>query len=246
MAGSNDRPTVTLITGANQGIGLATATILAKEHRHHVIIGSRNADAGAKIAESLTAEGHAASSVQLDLESEDSIDGVVKFIQSTFGKLDVLINNAGILIDGKIKNQTTRELFTQTMSTNVIGTACLTEKLVPLLQKSTLPRVVFLSSIMGSITVSTDRTTAWYPIDYKAYDASKAAVAMLAVNYARILRDAGGLVNVACPGLVSTNLTGYSMGTTPEIGAQHIVELATLGKDGPTATFSNKEGSIPW
>jgi NAD(P)-dependent dehydrogenase (short-subunit alcohol dehydrogenase family) len=239
--------TVTLISGANQGIGLATATRLAKDYGHHVIVGSRDANAGAKVAASLQAEGHAASSVQLDLSSESSIVAAAKTIEEKFGRLDVLINNAGILIDGKIPDQSPRDLFMQTFTTNVIGTACLTEALLPLLRKSTLPRVVFVSSRMGSLAQATIRDTPFFAIDYKAYDASKAAVNMLALNYARILEDVGACVNVACPGLVSTSLTHHTPhGAPPHLGAQRIVELATLDKNGPTATFSDRDGEIAW
>lgn len=239
--------TITLISGANQGIGLATATTLAKQHGHHVIIGSRNVDAGAKAAKALKDEGFSASSVQLDLTSDLSISDAVDTIEQRFGRLDVLINNAGILIDGKNVTKSTRDLFDQTFSTNVVGTACLTEALLPLLRKSSLPRLVFVSSIMGSLTKSMDRATAWYPIDYKAYDASKAAMNMLALNYSRILDDVGAKVNVVCPGLVATNLTGYiSWAATPEVGAKQVIEMATIGKDGPIETFSNSEGKLDW
>lgn len=239
--------TITLVSGANGGIGLATATRLAKEHGHHVIVGSRNADAGAKVASELQAEGYAASSVQLDLDSDASIFAAAKSIELKFGRLDVLINNAGILID-HIPGQTSRDMFTKTFSTNVIGTACLTEAMLHLLRKSTLPRIVFVSSRMGSLKVSTDATTPWYPMDYKAYDSSKAAISMLAINYNRILSDVGGRVNLACPGLVATNLSSFvkAYGGPPYLGAQRIVELATMDKNGPTETFSDKDGEISW
>ena len=239
--------TVTLITGANQGIGLATATRLAQDYGYQVIVGSRDAHAGAKVAASLQAEGHAASSIQLDLNSESSIAAAAKTIEEDFGRLDVLINNAGILLDRKGPSQSSHDLFTQTFTTNVVGTACLTEALLPLLRKSALPRVVFVSSRMGSLAQATVRDTPFFAIDYKAYDASKAAVNMLALNYARILEEVGARVNVACPGLVSTNLTGYtSYGAPPDVGAQRIVELAALDMNGPTATFSDKHGEIAW
>lgn len=239
--------TITLISGANGGLGLATATRLSKEHGHHVIVGSRNADAGDKVAEALQAEGYEASSVQLDLNSDTSILAAAKSIQEKFGRLDVLINNAGILIDS-IPEQTTRGLFTKTFDTNVIGTACLTEAMLPLLRKSTLPRIVFVSSRMGSLKVSTDDSTPFYNADYKAYDASKAAVNMLAINYNRILSDVGGRVNTACPGLVATNLSPFvkKYGSEPYLGAQRVVELATVDKNGPTATFSDRNEEIPW
>jgi NAD(P)-dependent dehydrogenase (short-subunit alcohol dehydrogenase family) len=244
---------IALISGANQGIGLAAATQLAKEHGYHVIIGSRNEAAGKKIADDLMAEGFAASSVQLDLSSDQSIEKAVSSIEHEFGVLDVLINNAGILLDTLVTNtdggktMSTRELFSQTFNTNVIGTACLTDACVPLLRKSKFPHVVFVSSRMGSLSESTNKETIYYNIDYKAYDSSKAAVNMMALNYARILDDVGALVNVVCPGLVQTKLSGYhAYGTSTELGAQRIVQLATLEKGGPTATFSDRDGIIPW
>lgn len=239
--------TITLISGANKGIGLATATRLAKDYGHHVIVGSRDANAGAKVAASLQAEGYAATSVQLDLSSDSSMEAAAETIEEKFGRLDVLVNNAGILIDGKIPNQSIRDLFTQTLTTNVIGTACLTEALLPSLRKSTLPRVVFVSSRMGSLAQATIRNTPFFAIDYKAYDASKAALNILALNYARILENVGARVNIACPGLVSTDLTHHTpYGSTPHLGAQRIVELATLDKSGPSATFSDRDGEISW
>ena len=182
------KPTVTLISGANTGIGLTVATKLAKDHRHQVIIGSRNATAGQDAAATLKAEGLKVSSVQLDITSDESIIAAVSWIESEFGVLDVLINNAAILIDyvpgltDECKDLSTRDLFNQTLGTNVTGTACLTEACLPLLRKSELPRVVFVSSIMGSLSKTTDKSTNWYNIDYKAYDCSKAAVNMLALN----------------------------------------------------------------
>ncbi|KAK3678418.1 hypothetical protein LTR78_001715 [Recurvomyces mirabilis] len=228
--------TITLVTGANQGIGLAVATTLAKGHGHHVLVGSRNKAAGKDIAASLRDAGHAATGIQLDLNDDKSIAAAVETIRQDFGHLDVLVNNAGILIDGKIKEQSARDLFTQTMSTNVVGTACLTEALLPLLRTSEKPRVVFVSSRMGSLHQATVKNTMFYATDYKAYDASKAAVNMLALNYARILED------------ISTNLNGYTpYGGTVEEGARRIVELAAGTKDGDvTRTFSDRDGSIAW
>ena len=118
---------------------------------------------------------------------------------------------------------------------------------MPLLQKSAAPRLVFVSSRMGSLSLAMDKSTRYYNIDYKAYDSSKAALNMLALNYARILEDNGALVNVACPGLVRTKLiNNHELGSSPEMGAERIVELATAAKGGPMATFSDRHGSIPW
>ncbi|KAF2004893.1 carbonyl reductase [Amniculicola lignicola CBS 123094] len=241
---------ITLISGGNAGLGLATAKRLTKEHNHHVIIGSRNAEAGAEVAAELQAEGHSASTVQLDLESDASIAAAAKTIEEKFGRLDALINNAGVLLDTTDPPLPIRTLYTRTFSVNVFGTACLTEAVEPLLRKSSNPVIVFVSSRMGSLVLSTDSSTLWYKIDYTAYDASKAAVAMLAINWNRRLEDIGARVNVVCPGLVKTNLAGgvgaVQYGVEPYEGAKRVVELATLGKDGPTKTWSATDGDIPW
>ena len=224
---------------------------LARDHGFTVIIGSRQAAAGEALAYKLKSEGHQATSVQLDLSSDESIASAVKTIDQEYGRLDVLVNNAGIALDAtsdKRPKLETRDLFSRTFNTNVIGTACLTESLVPLLKKAQGgPRVVFVSSVMGSLAWSLNKDLFWYQMDFTAYDSSKAAVNMLALNYQRILSDVGGLVNVACPGLVSTDMTNFTThGTTPEVGAEHIVELATAKEGGPAGTFSNKQGPIPW
>ncbi len=247
------KKTTAFISGANTGIGLAVATQLAKDHGYHVIIGSRKAAAGEEAATTLVAAGHSASSVQLDVSSDESIAAAASWVEREFGVLDVLINNAGVLLDyvpGVLeanKGLSTRELFTKTFSTNLIGVACLTEACLPLLRRSEVPRVIFVTSRMGSLAVTTDKSTPFYATDYKAYDCSKAALNMLMLNYARILEEDGAMVNAVCPGLVKTNLTNHTQwGSSTELGAQRIVELATATKGGPTATLSDREGSVPW
>jgi NAD(P)-dependent dehydrogenase (short-subunit alcohol dehydrogenase family) len=243
--------TIALISGSNQGIGAAAATRLAKEHNYHVIIGSRNIENGRKLANQLKSEGFSTDAVQIDLQSDDSIAAATTYLTETYGHLDVLVNNAGILLDGDSGgNMPMRQLFDVTFSTNVTGTACLTKSLLPLLRQSTQrPCVIFVSSRMGSLSESLNSSTPWYQADYQAYDASKAAVNILTANYGRILADKEAYVNSVCPGLVATNLTNYvSYGYSPEIGAQRIVELATLaGVDSKvTGTFSDKDESILW
>jgi NAD(P)-dependent dehydrogenase (short-subunit alcohol dehydrogenase family) len=239
--------TTALISGANTGIGLAVATQLAKDHKYHVIVGSRNEAAGKEVADALVSDGCSASAVQLDISSDESIAAAVSRIEKEFGTLDILINNAGILLDTKEETPNIRELFNQTFNTNVTGAACLTEACLPLLRKSSVPRVIFVSSRMGSVSEATNKQTLYYHIDYKSYDASKAALNMLALNYARILDNVGAMVNVVCPGLVQTKLTNFhSYGTSTDVGAVRIVQLATAEKGGPTATFSDKDGNISW
>ena len=243
--------TIAFITGANQGVGLATAKILAKDHGYHVIIGSRNREAGEKAAADIKAAGASASSVQLDLTSKSSIKAAIDTIDREFGHLDVLINNAGILLDGKpsSKDLSTWELYTRTFTTNVIGPATLTDGLVPLIRKAQAKpaRVIFVSTTMASLKISTDESTPFYPVDYTSYDASKAAVNMLMINYHRKLADTGAKVNAVCPGLVKSNLTGYmEAGTSAEVGAQQVVKMATIGEDGPSRTFTRSDTELPW
>ncbi|EWG55658.1 hypothetical protein FVEG_13629 [Fusarium verticillioides 7600] len=239
--------TLALVTGSTQGIGLAVAKELAIKHNYHVLLGVRNTKAGEEIASDLRKNGHQASVVELDLTSPESIDKAVKHIDEKYGHLDVLINNAAVLLDFN-KDLSTWDLFSKTFATNVVGTGCLTANLLPFLRKAknAPPRIVFVSSVMGSLTKATDETTIYYNIDYKAYDASKAAVNMLMLNFARELHDVGGKVNSVCPGLVKTGLSGYhEYGTTPEVGAERIVQMATIGEDGPTRTFSNLSEELP-
>ncbi|QDS74698.1 hypothetical protein FKW77_000456 [Venturia effusa] len=217
------RKTTVLISGANSGIELAVATQLAKDHGYHV----------------------------LDITS-DEFAAAIQTISVEFGVLDVLVNNAGVLLDPvpglaeENKDLTTRQLFNRTYDTNVTGAAVLTGACVPLLRKAGNPRVVFVSSLMGSVSETTNKSTLYYNTDYKSYDCSKAAMNMLALNYARILEPTGALVNVACPGLVQTRLVGmHPYGCSTELGAKRIVDLATLEKGGPTATFSDRDGSVP-
>lgn len=261
---------VALVTGANRGIGRAVAENLASDHRYHVIIGSRVAEDGQSVAEALIDRGLSASAVQLDIQSDDSITAVVQYIQQTHGKLDVLVNNAAVFVfdepsgPGIDDLKALRKAYSQILDTNVGATAVLTEALLPLLREAGRPgpRVVFVGSEAGSLA----RTRAGAKLDpedtpvdndavnNKAYRASKVAVSMLAVAYARELRDVGGLVNVVCPGFTATRMTApagaellAAHAGTPELAAQRIVEMATLGEGSHvTATFSDRHGDILW
>ena len=181
-------PQIALVSGSNQGIGLAVATALSRDHGYHVIVGSRKEAAGKEAADSIKAKGGLASTVQLDMASDDSIKAAVAWIEKEFGVLDVLVNNAAIMIDyipgmtDESKDVPLRTIFSRTFETNVVGTACLTDACVPLLRKSELPRIVFVSSKMGSISEATNKDSFYYSYDYKAYDCSKAAVNMLAME----------------------------------------------------------------
>ncbi|KAH8693808.1 hypothetical protein BGW36DRAFT_429840 [Talaromyces proteolyticus] len=232
-------------------LGLAVAEILASEHGYHVIIGSRNAEAGQQAAASICKERHSASSVQLDLNSESSINAAIQTIEQEFGFLDILVNNAAVFSDviPWIDRPTlgAYELFSTTFATNVVGTAVLTEGLLPLLRKGQAKpgRIVFVTGRLASMAYAIEDKKR-FP-DWKAYSASKAAVNMLTLRYAEQLEDDGIKVNAVDPGLVDTDLSGHIEGAyPPEIGAISTVRMATLGEDGATATFTDRDGPLPW
>lgn len=235
-----------LVTGGNSGIGEAIAHQLARQPDHHVILTARNLEAGNKVAAAIVEEGNSASAFHLDLSSDDSISTVAKHIKEVYGKLDILVNNAGTHIDDR-SNLSVRENLRMTFDTNVFGTAVLNDALLDLLRQSSAPRVVFVSSALGSLTLSNDENFPHHHKASRAYKSSKAALNMLALHYSRALRDDGGLVNMVCPGVVKTKMNGFAEdGVTPEVAARRIVELALLGPDGPTATFTIRDEPIPW
>lgn len=263
-------PPIALVTGANRGIGRAVAESLASDHHYHVIVGSRDVADGQSVAQALVLGGHSASTVQLDINSDESITSVAQYIEEKHGKLDVLVNNAAVFVfeepsgPGPVALKDLRKVYSHILDTNVGATAVLTEALLPLLRKADGPgpRVVFVGSEAGSLA----RTRAGAKLDpgdtpspndavkNKAYRASKAAVNMLAIAYARELRDVGGLVNVVCPGFTATRMTApagaellAAYAGTPELAAQRIVEMATLGEGSHvTATFSDRHGEVAW
>lgn len=249
MSTSSVAQTVVLISGANAGIGFAATRRLSAEHNHSVVIGSRSPAAAEEAAASIKSDSATAdvSSLHLGLESDFSVTSMKEAMSSRNGRLDDLINNAGTLLDLADPKLPTREFFTQTFLTNVIGTTCLTEACLPLLRKSSLPRVVFVSSNMGNLKEALNDKMPFFDWDIQAYDSSKAELNMLALNYKSLLSDGGGLVHVVCPGLVNTKLSGkHPDGDSPEVGATRIVELATAGAGGVNGTFSDKKSEVAW
>ncbi|KAI1272538.1 short chain dehydrogenase reductase [Xylaria sp. FL0933] len=240
---------IALITGANGALGKAIAESLAKDHGYHVIISSRDPSAGVAVASALSSQGFSTSSVQLDLESDESISKVVSSIQSQHGKLDILVNNAGVNLEyiKPAEPLTPRETFTKTFQTNVIGPALLTDALLPLLKKAECPRVVFVSSNQASINKSLDKSWYLYGLDIPAYKTSKAAVNMLAVTFSVKLEAMGGMCNSVCLAGVNSKMSGFNKAAaTPEDAAKKVVEMATLPKGGRTGTFEDAQGTFPW
>ena len=159
-----------------------------------------------------------------------------------FGRLDVLINNAGISLNEEgISGHALQTAYQDVFAVNIFGAALTTEAFIPLLSVSTAPRIVFMSSSLGSLAERWGN-----PVVLPIYRSSKAALNMLMLHYAMKYKDDRWKVNASCPGYCATNLNAYSGYDTPENGALNAVRLAILGEDGETGTFSNKEGVIAW
>jgi NAD(P)-dependent dehydrogenase (short-subunit alcohol dehydrogenase family) len=227
--------TVTLVTGANKGLGYETARQLI-ERGHTVYIGTRNSERGEAAALELGCQ-----FVQLDVTDDASVEAALGVIAIREGLLDVLVNNAGISTTADVNGQVALEVF----DTNAIGVIRVTQAALPLLEKSENPVVVNVSSALGSFWAVTNPERRQFHFPSIVYGASKAAVSMLTVQYAKTLPDIK--FNAVEPGFTATDLTPFSGSGQPvEKGAEVIVRMASIGKDGPTGTFQEGEGELGW
>jgi NAD(P)-dependent dehydrogenase (short-subunit alcohol dehydrogenase family) len=233
---------VALVTGANKGIGFAIAQGLAAIGCT-VAVGARDEARGEEAVERLRAAGADAFGVALDVTSDESVAAAAAAIEQTTGRLDVLVNNAGISgrTDGGAQDPTTLDLdvVRTVLETNVFGVVRVTNAMLPLLRRADSPRIVNVSSNMGSLTLRTGPVMA-------AYAPSKTMLNSLTVQYARGFAGTNVIVNAACPGYVATDFTGFAAPRTPEQGAAIAVRLATLPDDGPRGGFFDDGGAIPW
>ncbi len=224
---------IALVTGANRGLGLATARRLAADG-DHVVIAARSAEAGASAAAELSREGLAASSVTLDVTDADSVRDAAAEVADRFGRLDILVNNAGILPEAT--NPAPAEvvdaaMFAQTYATNVLGPVTVTEAFLPLLRRSEAGRIVNVSSTVGSLAHQTDPDSPWH--------------AMLA----KALADTPITVTSVCPGWVQTDLApgNREQAPVPPAEAAEVVARAVnLGPDAPSGTFIDAKGPVDW
>ncbi|SDJ52931.1 Short-chain dehydrogenase [Lentzea albidocapillata subsp. violacea] len=231
-----------LITGANKGIGFAIAQGLGAIG-FTVAVGARDDVRRADAVERLRANGIDAFGVALDVTSGDSVAAAAKTIEQTTGRLDVLVNNAGIAgrTGGGVQTPSTLDLevVRTVMDTNVFGVVRVTNAMLPLLREAESPRIVNMSSNMGSLALRTGPLLA-------AYAPSKSLLNSITAQYARELADTNVIVNAACPGYVATDFTGFASPRTAEQGAAIAVRLATLPDDGPRGGFFDDDGVIPW
>lgn len=236
---------IALITGANKGIGLEIARQLGTQGIT-VLIGARDEKRGSVAAEKLQAENIDAHAVQLDVTNQQSIDAAAKYIESKFGKLDILVNNAGIFIDNAPPSQLDIEVLRRTYETNFFGVFAVTKAMLPLLRKAQAGRIVNISSGLGSLTQNSDPNYEFASAKMLAYNSSKTALNALTVQFAHELKDTPIKVNSADPGYVATDINNNNGTRTVQQGASTPVRLATLPADGPTGSFFDDNGVVPW
>jgi NAD(P)-dependent dehydrogenase (short-subunit alcohol dehydrogenase family) len=227
--------TVTLVTGANKGLGRETARRLV-ELGHTVYVGARSVERGEATASDLGGR-----FVQLDVTDDTSVEAALGAIDELEGRLDVLVNNAGISASADVDARVALRVF----DTNAIGVIRVTQAALPLLRRSDNPVVVNVSSALGSFWAVTNPERRQFHFPSVIYGASKAAVSMLTVQYAKAMPEIK--FNAVEPGFTATDLTPMSGAGQPvEEGAEVIVRMATIGKDGPTGTFQENDAELAW
>ncbi len=239
---------IALVTGANKGIGFETVRQLAAKDVT-VLLAARDEKRGTEAVNKLKGEGLDVEFLQLDVNDTTSQDNAAKFIADKFGKLDILINNAGVAQDFQIPaSQGTLDQWRTTFETNVFNLVSLTQKLLPLVKKSDAGRIVNLTSILGSLALHSDPKSpiAGSASSGAAYNASKAALNMFTVNLANELKGTTVKVNAAHPGWVKTDMGGEAAPLEVEDGAKTSVQLATLPNDGPTGGYFHLGQILPW
>lgn len=241
-----------LVTGANKSIGLETVKQLSQKG-FFVYLGSRNLENGMEAVRTLESEGYQnIKALEIDVTNSDSILSAKNIIEREQGKLDVLINNAGI--SGGMPQSAltaTIEQFRNVYETNVFGVVNVTQTFIDLLKKSKEPRIVNVSSSQGSLTLASDPDNIYYHHKGSVYQSSKSALNMYTIILAYELRDTSIKVNAVDPGFTKTDFNHHRGTGTVEDAAARVVKYALIGEDGPTGKYFSEElnpetGDIPW
>lgn len=233
-----------LVTGANKGIGYEIAAGLARLG-FRVGVGARDTGRRNDAVLKLRAEGLDVFGVPLDVTDDASVAAAAAQLDDQ-GGLDVLVNNAAIT--GGMPQEPSKvsaEQVLRVVDTNVVGVIRVTNAMLPLLRRAGSPRIVNVSSTVGSLTMQTAQAEAVGPVS-GAYSPSKSYLNAVTVQYAKELAGTGILINAGCPGYVATDLNGHRGTRTPEQGAAVFLELATLPDGGPNGTFRDDAGTQPW
>ena len=236
---------IALISGANKGIGYETARGLGAQ-KITVLIGARDRWRGQAAAEKLKGEGMDARFVRLDVTDRETIRAAAQQIDEEFGRLDILINNAGIgewsASPSTVDLAKVREIY----DTNVFGPIALIQTMLPLLKKSRHGRIVNVTSSLGSLTLASDPNSPFADFTALGYNTSKSALNSMTIQFAKELKNTPIKVNAICPGYCATDLNNHSGPRSAAQGAVAAIEYATIGEDGPTGGYFNESGRIPW
>jgi NAD(P)-dependent dehydrogenase (short-subunit alcohol dehydrogenase family) len=243
---------VALITGATRGLGFETARQLGRTGVKP-IIGARDVASGREAVERLRSEQIDAEPLALDVDSVASVRAAAEQVQERHGRLDILVNNAGILpeaTEGTGDGPVDLTLFKRTFETNLFGAVSVVQQFLPLLRASEAGRIVNVSTTMGSLADQRNPESPYYGVVVPAYQASKTALNGLTIALAKSLRDTPIKVNSVCPGWVKTDLGGPDNRAAAPLGADEgariVVEMASVGADGPSGQFRDRDGIVPW
>ena len=237
---------VALVTGANKGIGFATAAGLGRLGIT-VLVGARDEGRGNEAVSRLLDDGVDARHLRLDVTDDSCVIAAAREVEKAFGRLDILVNNAAVKLEVSPSppSRCTLAMVRETFETNVFGSIRVLLATLPLLRRSAAPRIVMVSSSLGSLGLATTEGTKVSERPLLSYSPSKAALNSVAVQFANELRDTPFKVNAADPGFTNTDMTG-SGDRGPDEGAAVVIRLATLDDDGPTGKFFNEHGELPW
>lgn len=237
---------VALVTGANKGIGFEISRGIASRDVT-VVMGARDSQRGETACSQLQGEGMDVHFQMLDVADSDSIKGAIDEISHRFSRLDVLVNNAGIMVDGDATALTVEaRTVDKTLQTNFYGPLLLCQSCIPLMRKTGYGRIVNISSTLGSLAEIVDPESGDAGVQSPSYRLSKNALNSITALIASQVRDENILVNSACPGWVKTDMGGLRAPLTPEQGADTPIWLATLPDYGPTGGFFRERKLIPW
>jgi len=231
---------VAVVTGANRGIGFEIARQLAKQPGIRVVLTARDEAKGSLAAKKLRDDGLEVDSLPLDVTSEDGVKRLAAGLEKKYGHCDVLVNNAGVMLDpgGSRVLDSRLETWRETLDTNLIGPLLLIQTLAPIMTRNRYGRIVNMSSGQGQLSDM--------GVGTPAYRVSKTALNALTRTLAAELKGSGVLVNAMCPGWVKTDMGGAGAPRTVEQGADTAVWLATLPDDGPSGGFFRDRKPIPW
>ncbi len=243
----NDTSRIALVTGATRGIGHETVRQLAQAGVHTLLAG-RKREQAVEAALKLQTEGLPVEAIQLDVLDPISIAAAVGTVEERHGRLDILVNNAGILVEDPARPPSAQPLdaWRHTFDTNLFAVVELTRALLPLLRRSAAGRIVNVSSILGSNTLHADPSSPIYGFKIPAYSASKSALNAWTVQLAWELRDGPIKVNAIHPGYVKTDMNGGNGEIDIADGARSSVQMALIGAEGATGSFTHLGQVLPW